>query len=247
MKRNEIGCLLVLALTVVGCGSDSPSEQQQYKDAAVDSKDAPAAADTRDAAVPNTDVVVPDDTKDAPAIMSDATSPQADALDVAAKDLAPADALGFVDARLDTGAADLGPIFDAAAEQPAVDTKTADLAPDSPAVIGYPCRNDSDCCIEIDSCMNIAYLYSKAPGAAPPYAIQPRDGGACTACIPPTIQVRCVSSQCVGERIAGYPGALMSGHCGFVALDAGSGATPQLSIDAGSVSTQSVWTCSGGG
>ena len=252
MKRNGIGCLAVLALTAVGCGSDSPSELQQYKDAdvdsknaAVDSKDAPAVVDTRDVSAPNADVVVTADTKDVPAITSDAAD-AVEALEVAAKDLAPAEAPGFLDAGLDTVAVDLGPIFDTGAERPAIDTKTADLAADSPATIGYPCRNDSDCCIEIDSCMNIAYLYSKAPGAAGPPAIQPPTGGMCTACIPPTIQVRCLSGQCVGERISGYPSSLMSGHCGYVALPDGGLTALEDVIDAGSVSTKSVWTCGGG-
>ncbi len=186
--------------------------------------------DTRDASVPYADVVVTADTKDVPAITSDTTNLQADATvdapDVAAKDLAPAEAPGFPDARLDTVAGDLGPIFDTA--------------------VGYPCRNDSDCCIEIDSCMNIAYLYSKAPGAAGPPAIQSPPGGMCTACIPPTIQVRCLSGQCVGERISGYPSSLMSDHCGYVALPDGGLTALQDIIDAGSVSTKSVWTCSGG-
>jgi hypothetical protein len=259
MKRNGLGYLVGSILMIAACGSDSPSDQQPYKDAAVDSKDAPAGggdvlapADTRDATTTNADVVVPADSKDAPATTTDATSSQtdavealalADAIEVTAKDLSPADTLGFVDTQLDTVAVDLGPILDTAADQPMVDAQTADLAVDALAALGFACRNDSDCCIEVDSCMNVAYLYSKAPGAAGAPTIPP-PGGMCTDCIPPTIQVRCVSAQCVGQRISGYPSSLMNSHCGYIPLTDGGVSVHQV-IDAGTVSTKSVWTCSG--
>ena len=248
MKCHRIGTLVALGLTIVGCGSDSPSEEVQYKDAAADSKDAPAAAsdvlvtaDARDAVAPSADVVGTADTKDAPTITDDAAKPQPDALEV------PADASeAIADARIADLAGTFDSTFDSMVERPSLDTSAPEAAIDSSAVVGFPCRNDSDCCIEIDSCMNVAYLYSKAPGAAAPYAIQPPPGGMCTACIPPTIQVHCVSGQCTGERVAGYPSSLMSSHCGYVALPDGGLTALQDVIDAGSVSTKSVWTCSGG-
>jgi hypothetical protein len=171
----------------------------------------------------------------------------ADTHDAAAPD---ADVIASVETRdtaaLTDSAVDLGAAFDGLGESPTLDTGAPEAGIDSPAAVGFPCRNDSDCCIEIDSCMNIAYLYSRASGAAAPPTIQPPAGGMCTACMPPTIQVRCVSGQCAGERIAGYPAALMSGHCGYVALPDGGLTALQDVIDAGSVSTKSVWTCGGG-
>jgi hypothetical protein len=244
MKRNGMDYLAVLALTVAGCGTNSPSETQQHKDAAGDGKDATAVVETHDVSMPNADVIVTADTKDVLAVTSEDAN-ILDALQVVAKDGASAEAQEFPDAGLDAVALDLGQILDTAAERLAVDTKTTDLAADSPATIGYPCRNDSDCCIEIDSCMNIAYLYSKGPGAAEAPDIQPPSGGMCTGCMPPTIQVRCLSGQCVGERIAGYPSSLMTGHCGYVALPDGGLTALHDDIDAGSVSTKSVWTCGG--
>jgi predicted small lipoprotein YifL len=255
MRRNAIGYLAVLMVSVTGCGSDSPQEQPPYKDAGIDTKDAsalgndvPAMADTHDVAAPNADVIVPADTKEAPAFTDGTTNPQADTMEAPVL----VDARGAVadmpaagDAGHDAGTVDLGTTFDSLGERPILDTGAPEAGIDSSAAVGFPCRNDSDCCIEIDSCMNIAYLYSRAPGTAAPPTIQPPPGGMCTACIPPTIQVRCVSGQCAGERIAGYPAALMSGHCGYVALPDGGLTALQDVIDAGSVSTKSVWTCGG--
>jgi hypothetical protein len=247
MKRNTIGYLVVLSLAIAGCGSDSPSEQLPSKDAAADSKDAPTAgsdvlatADVPDMA--NTykpDAADTPEAADGPAATSDAPKPQPDAIDLPA-------VTDAHDAVADAGIADLAKEPDAIGERPTFDTNPYEAPFDSPAVVPLPCRGDSDCCIEIDSCMNIAYLYSKAPGAPAPPTIQPPSGGMCTACMIPTIQVRCVSGQCTGDRIAGYPSTLMTGHCGYVALPDGGVTALQDVIDAGAISTKTVWTCSGG-
>jgi hypothetical protein len=250
MKRNVLGYLVVLMLTVAGCGSDSPSEPQTNKDAAM-GKDAPfpgsdvPAADTRDTATTNADVVVPADTKDAPVTTDDA-GPQADTKDVRAdaRDAA-ADLPGVVDATADMAGVDFGGGLDASGERPGLETGAPEVAIDASAVKSFPCRNDSDCCILIDGCMNVAYLYSKAPGAAAPPTIPPPAGGMCTACIPPAIQVRCVSSQCTGEKIPGYPSSLLTSHCGVVSIPDGGASNYHTSIDAGAVSTKSSWGCGG--
>jgi hypothetical protein len=114
----------------------------------------------------------------------------------------------------------------------------------SPDAQGFPCSNDSDCCIEIDGCMNVAYLYSRAPGAAPAPTFSTSPAGVCTACIPPAIQVRCVQSQCVGDRIIfDYPLALIDPHCGPIDLDGGT-TSHALPIDASAPApATSVWYC----
>lgn len=144
-------------------------------------------------------------------------------------------------ARLDVGdgrGLDLG----SAVETPAF---APDLAAEVAMPSDFPCRRDSDCCIEIDTCMNVAYLYSKAPGAAPAPSIPPSTGW-CTACIPPAIQVRCVSGQCIGERIATYDSPLLFSHCGPVALpDGGMTALADVMGDGGAAAPKSVWTCGG--
>jgi hypothetical protein len=124
----------------------------------------------------------------------------------------------------------------------AVDTSK----PDTLVAVGYPCRNDSDCCISIDSCMATAYLYSKGPGGAPPPGGSTSTGG-CLACIPPAVQVRCVSGQCQGERIPSvYSGALLNAHCGYVApLDGGIYPSYDvITVDAAvTIATTTSWHC----
>jgi hypothetical protein len=126
---------------------------------------------------------------------------------------------------------------------PVLDAQAVDLSALS-SVTGFPCRNNDDCCIALDTCMNVAYLYSKGPGADEPPTISPPSNGYCTACIPPPIQVSCEDGQCVGTRISSYPTALLTSHCGYIPLtDAGTHA-PQKA-DAGTPTTKSVWTCGG--
>ena len=251
-----------ILLVIPGCGSDSPSGTQQSKDAALGGKDAsapgsdvPATSDSKDLPPSSPDVSTGAESKDGPLLPGDVVGPQvdlppdlapADSWDVAAKDAT--DALEAIDTAMDMtmdttvdSVVDRGGFLDATDERPSLDGPTVDVSALS-AVIGFPCRSDSDCCIEIDSCMNVAYLYSKGPGAAPAPEI-PASTGMCTGCIPPTIQVSCMSGQCVGTRVSGYPGGLMNSHCGFVPLDAGTHAPPNL--DAGAPTTKSVWTCSG--
>ena len=71
--------------------------------------------------------------------------------------------------------------------------------------------------------MEVAYLYSKAPGATGPPTISP--GTMCVPCIPPAVQVRCDQGQCVGEKLTDgvdYNSPLRKAHCGPLELpDAG--------------------------
>jgi hypothetical protein len=98
-------------------------------------------------------------------------------------------------------------------------------SPEAAPSADYTCRDDSDCCIVVDTCMDVAYLYSKAPGATGSPSIPPSTG-LCVPCIPPAIQVRCNLGQCVGEKIStgvDYESPMRKDHCGRVALpDAGS-------------------------
>jgi hypothetical protein len=96
-------------------------------------------------------------------------------------------------------------------------------AAEAPAPANYSCRNDSDCCIAIDTCNEVAYLYSNAPGATgrPSFS----SSTTCVPCISPAVQVRCDQGQCVGEKIptgVDYNSSLRKDHCGPVSLpDAG--------------------------
>jgi hypothetical protein len=222
-----------MTLAIFGCESDSPTGEPQNKDAAVDARDAAPptgdtpAAETKDLPSPNPDVEAfqaPDTVKDV--------------ADVAT----PIEAGG--DSTVDAGAVDSGTGIDLGSERPGVDGASAEAPVDAGAAVAFPCRNDSDCCIAIDGCMAVAYLYSKAPGAAPPPDFSPHDG-ACLACIPPAIQVLCVSGQCRGTRVSAYSGSILSNHCGPVVLDAGP-IYAHTSIDAGATTPQTVWTCGGG-
>jgi hypothetical protein len=111
------------------------------------------------------------------------------------------------------------------------DAARPDAAPDvvaaeAPAPSSYTCRDDADCCIVIDTCLAVAHLYSKAPGATGKPSLSPPDAGAaCVNCIPPAVQVRCDQGQCVGEKLStgvDFNGPLRQDHCGPITLpDAG--------------------------
>jgi hypothetical protein len=134
-------------------------------------------------------------------------------------------------------AIDIATPLDTSIDTNAIDGTPLDTVSEA-GVVGFPCRDDSDCCIVVDDCMSVAYLYSKAPGAAPP------PGGFqhtnCATCMPPTVQVRCISGQCLGEKVP-FMAALLSSHCGYVvSTNIGPDAGP--SIDAGTPQV-SVWNC----
>jgi len=233
-----------LSLVIASCGSDS---SHLNKDAAAGNKDAPGlghdAYVTWDLPVPSPEAFPDQPTaKDAPVAIDLAKADLGSdvGLDAAAKDTAEGPAA--VDTQVDSVTVDLGTSLDGA--PPDLDAQVVDV-PALPAKIGFPCRNDGDCCIEIDSCMNVAYLYSKAPGAEPMPPIEPSSNGVCTACIPPAIQVSCVSGQCVGTKISTYSGPLTRGHCSYVSITDGGAHAPQK-LDAGTVTTKAVWTCGGG-
>jgi hypothetical protein len=257
-----LGCLVLLA----GCGAGSSQEEAQAKDAAADSKaGSPPIADggkwvgSEAAVVADSaggsdsrrdDLVSPGETggqarEDAPTssrLDAFPDSPVADAFrESLGQDGPKADGVLPVDLIVDTRAADLAP----AAEAGPIKTDSAADRPDtSSSPPSFPCDHDSDCCIEIDNCMNVAYMYSTARGASPKPEIPPSTG-MCTPCIPAAVQVRCVAHQCVGERIQStYGGPLLSGHCGPVNLpDAGTTPHHDLPTDAGATPPKSVWTC----
>jgi hypothetical protein len=122
-----------------------------------------------------------------------------------------------------------------------------DLAPDVVAAealapANYSCRDDSDCCIAVDTCNEVAHLYSRAPGATGRPSFSP--GTMCVPCIPPAVQVRCDQGQCLGEKIStgvDYNSAIRKDHCGPVALpDAGAASMSQPAYRA---AQQTSWGC----
>jgi hypothetical protein len=105
------------------------------------------------------------------------------------------------------------------------DTARQDAAPDAGAAeappANYTCRGDSDCCIVVDTCMEVAYLYSNAPGATGRPTFPPTNTEDCLRCIPPAVQVRCDQGQCVGEELTDgvdYNSPLRADHCGPLGL-----------------------------
>jgi hypothetical protein len=116
------------------------------------------------------------------------------------------------------------------------------VAADAPPLANYTCRNDSDCCIVVDGCNVVAYLYSKAPGATGPPSFT--SSPPCVPCIAPAVQVRCDQGQCVGEKIltgVDYNTPLREDHCGPVALpDAGAASMYQPAFLA---AQQTSWGC----
>jgi hypothetical protein len=219
-----IGTLLLAA----GCGSkDATGDGKAGADAGADSKtvgtDAAGTPDSRQGDLERDSALAPED---AP------VSPPIDAAEADASREPP---------KLD------GPKAEALSVDMIVEAGKADVAADtSPAPPSFTCRNDSDCCIKLDTCMNVAYLYSKAPGASPAPEIPASTPGSCTKCIPPSVQVRCVNSQCTGEKLPmPTSGPMPASHCGPLLLDAGASAYHDLPSDAGAPAPRSSWTCGG--
>jgi hypothetical protein len=246
------GALLLAA----GCGSGSSAEQVQPKDATVDGKAGADAATGVDSKTVATDTAgtdtagTPDSRpgdlgKDSALAPEDAPvalpidAPEVDAAREPLKQDGPKSETLPIDMGVDARP-DLGPFSEAGAAKP---DSAADTFSGPP---NFTCRNDSDCCIKTDTCMNVAYMYSKAPGASPEPDFQPSTTGWCTACIPPTVQVRCVTNQCVGEKLpTTSSGSLPFNHCGPIKLDAGASAYHDLPSDAGALPPQSRWSCGG--
>jgi hypothetical protein len=216
MKANRIYWVIGTTFCLAACGSDK--ELDEHKDSSTTTYDS-GSADR--------------------AFVADSTSDVA--ADFKTDDLAPVDHPIDQAIPVDLSTADLAPDKTVKIDAPPIDT----IAPidTTPTVEGYPCRDDSDCCISVDSCMATAYLYSRAPGAAPPKGGSPSTGG-CLACIPPAVQVRCVSGQCYGEKQSGYSSALTNAHCGYVGSSDGGIYPLYLSIDASApLATKTVWNC----
>ncbi len=241
MRHAILPLLIGLVLGTVGCGSDST---EGPRDAAT-SKDAPAGsdvlalADARDlpSASPETMPDLPV-RKDGP-VAYDVTKVDVTAVDTAdapAKDVA--DAPAALDTTADAVAVDQGSTLDGDGQT--LDAQTVDVSA-LPSVTSFPCRDESDCCITVDTCMGRAYLYSRGPGGAP--AAIPPSTGMCLPCIAPSVQVTCVSGQCLGTRVSDYTSALAKSHCGYLAL-ADAGAHAPQKTDAGAPTKKSVWTCS---
>jgi len=180
---------------------------------------------------------MPDASKDLALDIAPDERPSTDVVDSAMESVA--DHPAPFDTTIDSGTKD------GSAEAGLKDAPTADATPDAMTVTTFPCRTDSDCCIAIDGCMAVAYLYSKGPGGSGPPALPTHNpGDMCLACIPPAVQVRCVSKQCVGEKISTYPSQLTKDHCGYVNLPDGGLYSLYENIDGGSPApVRSTWSC----
>jgi hypothetical protein len=251
--RTTSSWLIVLgALSGLACSDDQ--RQQEPKDAAATTSDSVTAKDlpTPDAALAadrESDKNQPTpDTREAPALdVAPADRPPADLMpDSAKEDVAepPAPLDTAIEAGAKDATAEAG-TKDVSAEVATKDAPSFDTVADSATVTSFPCRNDLDCCIAIDSCMATAYLYSKGPGGAgPPTMPTHNPGDGCLPCIPPAVQVRCLSGQCTGEKISSYSSQLTVGHCGTITIPDGGTYALYETIDGGSpVPTRTTWSC----
>ena len=244
MRTKGAWLIVLAALSGLACGDEQPTQSPQTKDAAASPSDSLTAKDlpTPDTAFaadraddkkqPTTDTFV------APALdVATADRPLADVVADSAKTDAP-DEPAPIDSAIDTGTKDVSV---------EASIKDAPIADTAAAVASFPCRNDSDCCIAVDSCMAMAYLYSKGPGGAgPPTMPVHNPGDGCLPCIPPAVQVRCVAGQCTGEKLSTYSSSssLTSAHCGTIAIPDGGTYALYLSIDGGSpVPVKTTWSC----
>jgi len=243
MRTNRTWLVLLGALSTFACGSDqhppstgnqdgstAPGDSALLKD--LPAPDAAFATDKEGDRVPQT----PDTNRDLPLDIAPDERPPTDIVDMALEGATdhPAPLDTAIDTAIEAGVKDA---HDAA--------PTADTAPDTATVTTFPCRTDSDCCIAIDGCMAVAYLYSKGPdGAGPPSLPTHNLGDMCLACIPPAVQVRCVSKQCVGEKISTYSSQLTKDHCGYVNLPDGGLYALYETIDGGSPApVRTTWSC----
>jgi hypothetical protein len=151
---------------------------------------------------------------------------------------------GTVEAGTEAASVDFAAPSDAPTEVGGLDAPgldgAQDAAVDATAPANYTCRDDSDCCIVIDTCREVAYLYSKAPGATGQPSIS--GGTMCVPCIPPAVQVRCDLGQCVGEKVsADYFGPIRQDHCGPVTMPDAGAILPYQTGYAGA--QQTSWGC----
>ena len=242
------------------------SNQEQTRDAGT--KDGPAALADLEPAKDLLIVELGRDAIESPAVRDAAADASAAELgpevaagadgapDVAAVETRPSDLPIKVEVGTETSGADPAPSWDGSVAEAPIEVQAETVKPDSAAPDTGPdavadappppnltCRNDLDCCIVIDDCMAIAYLYSKAPGAIGPPSF-PSNPDVCLACIPPAVQVRCASGQCVGEKIPSvYEGALVKNHCGPIVLTDAGTASPYQVAYAGA--PQTSWSCGG--
>jgi hypothetical protein len=161
-----------------------------------------------------------------------------------------------IDVVMDTTAVDVRLLVDITVDRQVPDALDAATMPveagsEVALSIGFPCRDDSECCIAVDECEGMAYLYSKGPGAAPPPNVSGGGDTGCVNCSPPGIQLRCTAGQCQGEVIpyTFYLDPLTLAHCGFLPRADGGIAMKQEnpSSDGGTtIGTKTAWGCGGG-
>lgn len=223
-------CWWVVAAVLAGCGSSTEDPVEHDGAADATSKDALAADAAFDVAeVPGS----PDTAREiGPGDL------QADLQQDRAPDFGGIDSHTVVDAASGPDARPDGGPSDAASAEAAPETAGEAAAPPS-----YVCRDDSDCCIKVDTCMAKAYLYSKAPGASPAPTIPTvTDPGQCLRCITPGVQVRCDNGQCVGQQVSGRSD-LAKSHCGTIPSPDGGSAPASAYSPAYAGGQQAVWGC----
>jgi hypothetical protein len=262
MKTKAQWTAIAAIALLVGCGSESSQTPDAgKKDGPPGAADLPTGKDAppfdqvpqppevqigRDSA---TDVSLAETVPaDRPAADAADRAPDLVTTEAGISDLAPPREAPEMDGAVasESDAVDLGPAGEVPGETSGHDGAPSDIAQeaaDAPPVANFTCRNDSDCCIVLDSCRDTAYLYSKAPGATGMPSSLPSPSP-CPPCVPPPVQVRCDLGQCVGEKVSGsvdYSSPLRSAHCGQIALPDAAAAALYQPAYAGA--QQTSWTC----
>jgi hypothetical protein len=239
-KALGSGLVFVLAFSACSSGDETPAHDAALPDVVKQADGPQTSPDGPPDAVPSAD-----STKD-PA-KPDVLNPDNAKPDVRAPDLAyPRDVAMDTSTVVDTAALPDGTRDERAPDKVEVKVLPVDGGFDGDLSIGFPCRDDSDCCTAVDSCQGKAYLYSKAPGAAAPPTIH--EGDICVNCSPPGIQLHCTSGQCQGEVIpyTFYLDPLTLKHCGYIPVaDSGISAKPDNPPmnDGTSDGAKTSWSC----
>jgi hypothetical protein len=114
---------------------------------------------------------------------------------------------------------------DSADPTPAADTRAQALAY---ATDNLPCTSEADCCVVFDGCKGKGLIVAAKDQTkvAELLAASPKD--MCVGCVPPYVQIKCVSNACSAVSISSGSGAnvadgapFIKDHCGTIPLPTG--------------------------
>ncbi|MBI5537178.1 MAG: hypothetical protein HY898_30940 [Deltaproteobacteria bacterium] len=107
------------------------------------------------------------------------------------------------------------------------------------ATDNLPCATEADCCVVFDGCKGKGLIVAAKDKTKVAELLAQAPNDVCVGCIPPYVQVKCVSSVCSGVSVHPGSGAdyaagapFNQSHCGTVPLP--TGWTEQQSVPVGS-------------